>query len=88
MGGSNYNAAETMFPCLASFFDRNLGFVERCKLRRMNAFYKEMVTKLLSEHSRVTWTAGEVESLQSEISEFKILFRGHLGLTAHSVYLR
>lgn len=80
MERKNSYAADRVLPFVASFINGSLGFVERCNLTRINLFYTEMINTLLFDHNGVSWTAGELASLQSEISRFKTVVETRFAL--------
>lgn len=71
MKGRTYHAADTVSPLLVSLIHRSLGSVRRYYLTRRNVFYTKVVSRLLFDHNRAAWTAGELAGLRLEILSFE-----------------
>lgn len=74
--GKDYYAVDMVFPFVAAFIDRSLGFEEKCELTRMNVLYIEIINKVLVDHRDRRWREGELLRLRGEIREFKSVVEG------------
>lgn len=73
MGKKRYLAADEVFPFVATFIDESLGFVGKYDLTRMSALYANRTGKLLFDHSKAAWTAGELKRLRWKTSMLKTI---------------
>lgn len=60
-----------VFPFIASFVIKSLGFEERCELIRLNAHYSDIADKISADRKDEVWVEEDPMMLRFETEELK-----------------
>jgi len=69
--GKNYRAVDMVFPFLAAFFDRAVGFSQDPSFTALNTMYTDIMVCVLHDYPRSGISSEDVEDLGNRVLQFK-----------------